>query len=143
VVEKPSFGPSLLPPAIVLNRIKLLMKGEEEIFLVRILVLSTPQWISHFRFCFWKNNRRHHHRPAPPGGLQIPDGLVVRSCTSHPGVLGSIPKRERPWETGAPCVKVPGFSVPRHSSRPSARHSHAPLLLSLLLSHNIPLPRVR
>jgi hypothetical protein len=34
------------------------------------------------------------------GGLQIPDGLnlnpklVVRSCTSHPGVLGSIPKRE-------------------------------------------------
>jgi hypothetical protein len=35
-----------------------------------------------------------HTHPAL-GGLQIPDGLVVRrrSCTSHPGVLGSIPKR--------------------------------------------------
>ncbi len=28
VVEKISFGPSLLPPAVVLNRIKPLMKGE-------------------------------------------------------------------------------------------------------------------
>ena len=46
-------------------------------------------------------------RPAQ-GGLQIPDGLVVRSCTSHPGVLGSIPTREEPGKTGAPCVEVPG-----------------------------------
>jgi hypothetical protein len=44
---------------------------------------------------------------APEPGLQIPDGLVVRSCTSHPGVLGSIPKREEPGKTGAPCVIVP------------------------------------
>ena len=47
------------------------------------------------------------------GGLQIPDGLVGRSCTSHHGVLGSIPKREEPG-TGASCVEVPGSSrVPR------------------------------
>ncbi len=45
-----------------------------------------------------------------------PIGLVVGSCTSHPGFLGSIPKREEPGKTGAPapCVKVPGSSrVPR------------------------------
>ena len=35
---------------------------------------------------------------------------MVGSCTSHPGVLGSIPKREEPGKTGAPCVKVPGSS---------------------------------
>ena len=44
------------------------------------------------------------------GGLQIPDGLVVRSCTRHPGVLGLIPKQEEPGETDAPCVKVQGSS---------------------------------
>ena len=58
-------------------------------------------------------------RPLPrPGwapdplmvGIRSPDGLVVGSCTSHPGVLGSIPKREEPGKTGAPCVKVPGSS---------------------------------
>jgi hypothetical protein len=41
---------------------------------------------------------------------QGPDGLVVLSCTSHPGVLGSIPKREEPGKTDVPCVKVPGSS---------------------------------
>ena len=37
---------------------------------------------------------------------------MVRSCTSHPGVLGSIPtgKREEPGKTCTHCVKVPGFS---------------------------------
>ena len=42
------------------------------------------------------------------------DGLVVRSCTSHPGVLGSIPKREEPGKTCAPCLK---YRVP-HGSHP-------------------------
>ena len=63
------------------------------------------------------------------GWDQIP--LVVGSCTSHPGVLSSIPKREE--QTGAPCVKVPGSSrVPQcprlwHSSTPSAHSfSHSP-----------------
>jgi len=41
-------------------------------------------------------------------GIRSPIGLVVGSCTSHPGVLGSISKREEPWKTGALCVKVPG-----------------------------------
>jgi hypothetical protein len=43
-------------------------------------------------------------------GIRSPDGLVVGSCTSHPGVLGSIPKREEPGKTGAPCIKVQGSS---------------------------------
>jgi hypothetical protein len=41
------------------------------------------------------------HTPAPPWvvpdplmvGIRSPDGLVVGSCTSHPGVLGSIPTK--------------------------------------------------
>jgi hypothetical protein len=32
------------------------------------------------------------------------------SCTSHPGVLGLISKREEPGKTGALSVKVPGSS---------------------------------
>ena len=55
-----------------------------------------------------------HTRPGAPDplmvGIRSPDGLVIGSCTSHPGVLGSIPKREEPGKTGAPCVKVPGSS---------------------------------
>ena len=49
---------------------------------------------------------------SPDGWYQIPyrPGATVGSCTSHPGVLGSIPKREEPGKTGAPCVKVPGSS---------------------------------
>jgi hypothetical protein len=43
-------------------------------------------------------------------GIRFPIGLVVGSCTSHLGVLGSIPKREEPGKAGAPCVKVPGSS---------------------------------
>ena len=54
---------------------------------------------------------RHGWAPDPPMvGIRSPIGLVVESCTSHPGVLGSIPKREEPGKTGAPCVKVPGSS---------------------------------
>ena len=42
-------------------------------------------------------------------GIRSPDGLAVGACTSHSGVLGSIPKREEPRENRAPpCVKVPG-----------------------------------
>jgi hypothetical protein len=48
---------------------------------------------------------RHGWAPDPPMvGIRSPIGLVVGSCTSHPGVLGSIPKREEPGKTGAPCV---------------------------------------
>ncbi len=51
-------------------------------------------------------------------GIRSPDGLVVWSYTSHPRVLGSIPKREEPGKTGAPCVKVPGSSrVPVRDDR--------------------------
>jgi hypothetical protein len=47
---------------------------------------------------------------SPDGWDQIPRWAGGWACTSHPGVLGSIPKREEPGKTGAPCVKVPGSS---------------------------------
>ena len=60
------------------------------------------------------------HQPPWSFGFdsQPRDHLVVGSCTSHSGVLGSIPKREEQGgKTGAPCVKVPCSSrVPRHST---------------------------
>jgi len=37
----------------------------------------------------------------PMVGIRSPVSLVVGSCTSHPGVLGSIPKQEEPGKTGA------------------------------------------
>jgi hypothetical protein len=64
-------------------------------------------------------------------GIRSPDGLVVGSCTSHPGVLGSIPKREEPGKTGAPCVKVPGSS--RVPVRDGQTHPHRP---RLVVSHS-------
>ena len=41
-------------------------------------------------------------------GIRSPDGLVVGSCTSHPGVLRSIPNERNQGKQGPPCVKVPG-----------------------------------
>ena len=66
------------------------------------------------------NQPRPGWAPDPPMvGIRSPIGLVVGSCTSHPGVLGSIPKREEPGKTGAPCVKVPGSSrVPDIATSP-------------------------
>jgi hypothetical protein len=64
-------------------------------------------------------------------GIRSPDGLVVGSCTRHPGVLGSIPKREEPGKTGAPCVKVPGSS--RVPVRDEQTHPHRP---RLVVSHS-------
>ena len=55
-------------------------------------------------------------------GIRSPDGLVVGLCTSHPGVLGSIPKRQQTTRgtrenRAPPCVKVPGSSrVPPHAN---------------------------
>ena len=47
-------------------------------------------------------------------GIRSPVSLVVGSCTSHPGVLGSIPKLEEPGKTGAPC-DVMKYLVPHGS----------------------------
>jgi hypothetical protein len=50
-------------------------------------------------------------------GIRSPNGLVVGSCTSHPGVLGSIPKREEPGKTGRhPVLK---YRVPHGPSKQS------------------------
>jgi hypothetical protein len=49
-------------------------------------------------------------------GIRSPDGLVVMSCTIHPGVLRLIPKREEPRKTGRhPVLK---YRVP-HGSHPA------------------------
>jgi len=74
---------------------------------------------------------RHGWAPDPPmEGIRSPIGLVVGSCTIHPGVLGSIPKREEPGKTGAPCVKVPGSSRVLMSGL-----IHTGLGLSSLIAH--------
>ena len=73
------------------------------------------------RISFMKNEKkkpRHGWAPDPPMvGIRSPIGVVVGSYTSHPGVLGSIPKQEEPGKTGAPCAaEVPGSSrVPANS----------------------------
>jgi hypothetical protein len=79
-------------------------------------------------------------------GIRSPDGLVVGSCTSHPEILGSIPKREEPGKTGAPCIKVPGSSrVPSlvcggqpspHKPRLVVSHSTCPPLSSSPHAHS-------
>jgi hypothetical protein len=66
-------------------------------------------------------------------GIRSPIGLVVGSCTSHPGVLGSIPKREEPGKTGAPCIKVPGSSRVHDGRR--QRGTACPLLYRYRLTH--------
>jgi hypothetical protein len=54
-------------------------------------------------------------------GIRLPDGLVVGSCNSHPGVLGS--KREEPGKTGRhPVLK---YRVPHGSQRGICRYGEA------------------
>jgi hypothetical protein len=68
---------------------------------------------------------------SPDGWDQIPRWAGGWACTSHPGVLGSIPKREEPGKTGAPCIKVPGSS--RVPVRAGQTHPHRP---RLVVSHS-------
>jgi hypothetical protein len=72
-------------------------------------------------------------------GIRSPDGLVVGSCTSHPGVLGSIPKREEPGKTGAPCVKVPGSSRVPSTCPPlsSSPHAHSFVIGPAVIKHTL------
>jgi hypothetical protein len=97
---------------------------------------------THYLAFFSRDKVWKQYGPKQPalGGLQIPDGLVVGSCTSHPRVLGSIPKREEPGETGAPCVKVPGSSrVPptRWLLRGGQSSPHTPRLVVSRILRNL------
>ena len=68
----------------------------------------------------------HGWAPDPPMlGIRSPIGLVVGSCTSHPGVLGSIPKREEPGKTGR---KV---ETPLVGMRMGAEHEDRQIMKSL------------
>ncbi len=90
------------------------------------------------RHCAANLKRRQPHTDPPTVGIRSPIVLVVGSCTSHPGVLGSIPKREEPGKTCAPCVKVPGSSrVPVRDGQDFgvSRLVHADLGSSSLVAH--------
>ncbi len=82
---------------------------------------------------------------------QIPRWAGGWACTSHPGVLGSIPKREEPGKTGAPCIKVPVRKTAEAGLAAGARFTGATVRACTgaggssrvpLLSHNLPTPRV-
>jgi hypothetical protein len=77
-----------------------------------------------FKVYYTCRGKRAVHSNTLPGwapdpllvGIRSPDGLGVGSCTSHPGVLGSIPKREEPGKTGRhPVLK---YRVPHGSQKP-------------------------
>ena len=92
---------------------------------------SEPSWIRRF-FCPCRISFLRLARSVGPLTGGAPSTSSTPSCTSHPGVLGSIPIREEPGKTGAPCVKVPGFlrvpfSGPMARPPPSPRR---PLLVS-------------
>jgi hypothetical protein len=69
-------------------------------------------------------HQRQHLAPpwvgsrSPDGWDQIPRWAGGWACTSHPGVLGSFPKREEPGKTGRhPVLK---YRVPHGSHPPSS-----------------------
>jgi hypothetical protein len=65
-------------------------------------------------------------------GIRSPDELVVGSCTSHPGVLGPIPKREEPGKTGRHPVLSTGFLTgPSHRQVPGSSQPNRRALLCL------------
>jgi hypothetical protein len=66
-------------------------------------------------------------------GIRSPDGLVVGSCTSHPGVLGSILKREEPGKTGRHPVLM--YRVP-HGSQPRPGWAPDPLMVEISCDGN-------
>jgi len=78
--------------------------------LVPLEIPSKPWLCTFFVRPALKGSRCDCKSDPPMVGIRSPIGLVVGSCTSHSRVLGSIPKREEPGKTGAPCVKVPGSS---------------------------------
>jgi hypothetical protein len=84
------------------------------------IVFQMPRWIPDGLVVglapptleFWVrfSNEKNTHQPRPGWA---PDPLMAGSCTSHLGVLGSIPKREEPGKTGRhPVLK---YRVPHGS----------------------------
>ena len=49
--------------------------------------------------------------PGPSPAKVVLDGLVIWSCTSHPGILGSISKREEPVRDGQTSPHKPRLVV--------------------------------
>ena len=68
------------------------------------LPIAPCQSVSRLKYRVAHGSQPRHGWAPDPLMVEIrsPIGLVVGSCTSHPGVLGSIPKREEPGKTGAP-----------------------------------------
>jgi hypothetical protein len=65
---------------------------------------------------------------SPDGWDQIPRWAGGWACTSHPGVLGSIPKREGPGKTGRHHVLK--YRVP-HGSQPRPGWAPDPLMVGI------------
>ena len=62
---------------------------------------------------------------SPDGWDQIPRWAGGWACTSHPGVLGSIPKREEPVRDGQTSPHRPRLVVSRSTCPPISPPSHA------------------
>jgi hypothetical protein len=78
------------------------------------------------RYC---SNKHTHRSRSPDGWDQIPRRAGGWACTSHPGVLGSIPKREEPGKTGRhPVLK---YRVPYGS------HAHSFVLGTAVINNNL------
>ncbi len=75
-------------------------------------------------------------RPGWAPDPRSPIGLVVGSCTSHPGVLGSIPKREEPGKTETHPVLSTGFLT-----GPSLALGGLPKKLTRLAMGELQIPR--
>ena len=65
-------------------------------------------------------------------GIRSPDGLVVGSCTSHPGVLGSISNERNQGKQEHPVLK---YRVPHGSTSHGSGPSGPPLPMTLGISH--------
>jgi hypothetical protein len=75
---------------------------------------------------------------SPDGWDQIPRWAGGWACTSHPGVLGSIPTRGTRENRAPPCVKVPGSS--QGSQCVMGRLVHTGLGSSSLVAHVLHYP---
>jgi hypothetical protein len=64
------------------------------------------------RYC---SDKHTHTQVLPLPGWAPDPHWSGGACTSHPGVLGSIPKREEPGKTGHPVLK---YQVPHGSQVP-------------------------
>ena len=84
---------------------------------------------------------RHGWAPDPPMvGIRSPIGLVVGSCTSHPGVLVSIPNERNQGKQDATLFYSTGFLTgPKETRRSLARNG--PMVRATFWNSKLSTPR--